>query len=295
MQSLRKWTASIFVKHPVLTSKYITKLQAVPSVGGPRGEGRSGIDFDVQVKILQLFKVDEYMSEIRVIDDSGEIWHSSVYNIKYRSIKQGQYVRIRAASLANHLGYSKTFGMRPYSNILTLPYPCKLAESMMFDEQAESRGFEQTQLSSGSTLMHPIIVSDIKDNKVCQQEVLTLSQVPNNDGKVHNVRFSVSHTTLANDAAKSVKVKEASGEIKPSTKSSVLKKGQEFATCLQLFVKDSSQQQSNMFTRVNVVCTSQFFGIKPKDLLLQDERATKQLKESIQRLERFNVWVQASV
>lgn len=79
---------------------------------------------------------------MRVIDDSGEIWHTSVYNVKYRSIKQGQYVKIRAASLANHQGYSKTFGMRPYSNILSLPYPCKLAEQMMFDEGSENKGFE---------------------------------------------------------------------------------------------------------------------------------------------------------
>jgi hypothetical protein len=75
---------------------------------------------------------------MRVIDESGEIWHSSVFNVKYRTIKQGQYVRIRAASLSNHQGYEKTFGMRPYSNILTLPYPCKLAEDMMFDEYSES-------------------------------------------------------------------------------------------------------------------------------------------------------------
>lgn len=88
--------------------------------------------------------MDEYQSEIRVIDESGEIWHSSVFNVKYRTIQQGSYIRIRAASLASHSGYTRTFGMRPYSNILTLPYPCKLAENMMFDEISESLGFEQS-------------------------------------------------------------------------------------------------------------------------------------------------------
>jgi len=105
----------------------------VPTVGAPKVEGKQGYDFDLLVKIVQLFKVDEYQSEMRVIDESGELWHASVYNVKYQSIREGQYVKIRAASLANHSGYSKTFGMRPYSNILSLPYPCKLAESMMFD------------------------------------------------------------------------------------------------------------------------------------------------------------------
>jgi hypothetical protein len=28
------------------------------------------------VKVMQKFKIDDYVSEIRVIDDSGDIWHS---------------------------------------------------------------------------------------------------------------------------------------------------------------------------------------------------------------------------
>ena len=143
VQTLRKWTQKTFQGNNVLSSKYITPLCKVSEVGGDK-DGKQGFDFDLQVKVIQLFKVDDYQSEIRVIDDSGEIWHSSIYNVKYRSIKEGQYIRIRAASLVNHKGYSKTFGMRPYSNILTLPYPCKLAQGMMFDEVAESKGFEKT-------------------------------------------------------------------------------------------------------------------------------------------------------
>ena len=114
----------------------------MPTVGKDK-DGKPGFDFDLQVKIIQHFKVDDYQSEIRVIDDSGEIWHSSVYNLKYRSIKEGQYVRIRAASLVNHMNYAKTFGMRPYSNILSLPFPCKLAEGMLFDEVSETKIFER--------------------------------------------------------------------------------------------------------------------------------------------------------
>ena len=39
-------------------------------------------------------------------------------------------------------GYERSFGLRPYSNILTLPYPCKLAEDMIFDEVAQKSQFE---------------------------------------------------------------------------------------------------------------------------------------------------------
>lgn len=80
---------------------------------------------------------------MRIIDKSGEIWHASVYNIKYTGLREGQFIRIRAGTLSNHSkGYEKTFGLRPYSNILTLPYPCKLAKDMMFDEVAQKSEFE---------------------------------------------------------------------------------------------------------------------------------------------------------
>jgi len=46
----------------------------VPEIGAEK-EGGKFYDFDLQVKIVQLFKLDDYSSEARVIDDSGEIWH----------------------------------------------------------------------------------------------------------------------------------------------------------------------------------------------------------------------------
>lgn len=219
---MRQWTNSIFKKNEVLTSKYITKLSQVPTVGKGK-DGKAGYDFDLQVKILQLFRVDEYQSEMRVIDESGEIWHSSVYNVKYRSIKEGQYVRIRAASLVNHMGYTRTFGMRPYSNILTLPYPCKLAESMMFDEVSEVKIFEKSQLQSkDSILMHPIIVSEISDKKV-SAALTNLDDIK--DDNVHRVRVSVSHVS-----APTLKLREKTGELKACPKTAA-KNGQDKVIC----------------------------------------------------------------
>jgi hypothetical protein len=56
-------------------------------------------DFDLSVKILQMFKVDAYTSEIQVIDSSNEIWHAQLLNNKYKQLKEGQCVRIRQATL----------------------------------------------------------------------------------------------------------------------------------------------------------------------------------------------------
>lgn len=79
---------------------------------------------------------------MRVIDDSGEIWHCQLHNIKFRFLKEGLYVRIRGATLQYHEKSYRTFGLRNYSNIINLPYPCKLAQDMMFDEPSEKAAFE---------------------------------------------------------------------------------------------------------------------------------------------------------
>ena len=219
---------------------------------------------------------------MRVIDDSGEIWHSSVFNVKYRSIREGQYVRIRAASLVNHQGYTRTFGMRPYSNILTLPYPCKLAESMMFDEVSESKIFETQQLAmKDKILMHPIIVTHVNDKKLTST-VTDLADIK--DAAVHRVRVSASHCSVP-----TLKLREKSGELKAYQAKTAVKKGQELVICMQMLVKDASQLSSNLFTRVSVIDSGNFFGMKPANF------DSSKAKEFVQTLERFNVWVEASV
>ena len=53
-------------------------------------------------------------------------------------------MRIRGCTLYNFAneGYEKTFGLRPFSNILSLPYPSYLAQEMMFDEHSAKNEFE---------------------------------------------------------------------------------------------------------------------------------------------------------
>lgn len=110
-----------------------------------------------------------------------------------------------------------------------------------------------------------------------------------NDGTYHRVRISVAHSS-STDAAKCIKLREKNGELKPAGKQAP-KKGQDLVTCMQFLVKDANSLASNLFTRVNVVCSGTFFGLKPKDIQSDD----KKLKQLIQMLERFNVWVEASI
>jgi hypothetical protein len=84
---------------------------------------------------VQLFKLDDYSSELRVIDSTNQIWHTQILNLKFRFLREGQYVRIRAATLEHHDRCldGRSFGLKNYSNILSLPYPSHIAQSMKID------------------------------------------------------------------------------------------------------------------------------------------------------------------
>ena len=75
----------------MLPSKFITNLADLKNIQ----KDDQHFDFDLQVKILQMFKLDDYSSECRVIDNSNEIWHMQILNQKYKDIREGQVVRIR--------------------------------------------------------------------------------------------------------------------------------------------------------------------------------------------------------
>lgn len=203
IKSLRKWCSESFEKQSVLSTKYLYTLSDIPSrsivTKEENGKKKTNYnDFDLQCKIVQLFQVDDFVSEMRVIDDSGEIWHLQVHLNKFRFLKEGLYVRIRGGTLLHHEKCHRMFGLRPYSNIINLPYPCKLAQDMMFDEPSEKAAFETQQLASKDPLPHPIIVSQINDKKLHYTKLTTLSTLlqeakkPEADPEtIYKVRFCV--------------------------------------------------------------------------------------------------------
>ncbi len=79
--------------------------------------------------------------------------------MKYRWLREGQYVRIRSATLEHHDKYNRTFGVKNYSNILSLPFPCQLAKSMNINQKEAMAELDKSLISSGDRIMHPIIAS----------------------------------------------------------------------------------------------------------------------------------------
>jgi len=94
-------------------------------------------------------------------------------------------VRIRQATLQNHKNYKRVFGLKSNSNILSLPYPCKLAELMVFDELDMVKVFEKELIYKSvdgvknylAPLAHPIIISELECKKDDENEFLPLSSL----------------------------------------------------------------------------------------------------------------------
>lgn len=162
----------------MLSSDFLTRLEDLPEVCVKNEQGYYQ-DSDLQVKILQIFKLDDFTSELRVMDASNQIWFCQILNQKFRGLKENSYVRMRSVTIENHLEYPNTFGFKHYSNILQLPYPCKLARDMNLESDNISRQFDKDQLanSAENPIMHPLILSKPKDPVYTNMYLKTFAQI----------------------------------------------------------------------------------------------------------------------
>lgn len=55
-------------------------------------------DFDVVVKILSVFDMDQYTNELKIADLTGEYWYVLALKLKFPDICPGQVIRIRSAT-----------------------------------------------------------------------------------------------------------------------------------------------------------------------------------------------------
>lgn len=85
VKALQKWAKSAFADNVLVSSAQRTLLKEVVRVGSQQADGRYK-DFDLHVKIIQIFKLDAYTSELRITDESNEIWFAQVLNNKFRNL-----------------------------------------------------------------------------------------------------------------------------------------------------------------------------------------------------------------
>ena len=125
---------------------------------------------------------------------------------------------------------------------------------MFFDEIAETRGFEQTQLTTDGMLHNPIVVSEIDETKdklkwanITPLKLLSAESKAIDATKPHRVRFSVAGVHIPADVSQLVKVFDSkTGATSDANAKTVLKgKDQKLIIAVQFFVKDYSNFLTN--------------------------------------------------
>lgn len=182
LEKLRKWVQTSFQQNRMLSNQFITNLNHLNAIQQDEKDPmiasfRKQLDFDLQVKVVQLVKLDAYCSEMKCVDNSGEIWNCQVMNMKYKDLKEGQYIRIRQATIQNHVNYAKTFGIKHHGNIMTLPDQCKIASEMIFDEEKVMKQHDMEMLATNSLLLNPVIVSNVALEAAGDCQVVSLNQL----------------------------------------------------------------------------------------------------------------------
>jgi hypothetical protein len=124
---MREWIDNSFTKYIMIDrSKKIKLLAELDKEKFP-------YDFDLIVKVVQIFHLNENFSDVRFLDESNQIWFARISNLKFIWIREGQLVKIKSASLFNCDPLSRTLSLPFASNILTIPPSSLLSTSFLLD------------------------------------------------------------------------------------------------------------------------------------------------------------------
>ena len=312
LKQMREWFGDCLKQFQTISTNFITSLSALAEQrDGDEEQARRKFDFDLQVKILQIVKLDRYTAEMRVVDGSGEIWHCHVLNQKFKSLAEGQTVRIRQATIQNHKSYERVFGLKSHSNILTLPKACSLLKSMKTDEKSLVPTFEKSHLlESVNGLQHPVLLSSAvldKAQLISLRQVMDVGVDPNVMKGPVKARFHVTeiHPAVPEPskvAATYVKVLNentlAARAYKPAEK---LKKGEKLVLHMSLLAKDASLMSLQNFARIDLVHTgpSDFFaGLSVADLVkpgTAGQEAQTKLHFALTTMTKFNAYLETGL
>lgn len=78
--TLRKWATSYFTSHDGVTADLYISLKNAKKIDK---------DFDVVVKILSVFDMDQYTNELKVADTTGEYWYVLALKLKFPDVSPG--------------------------------------------------------------------------------------------------------------------------------------------------------------------------------------------------------------
>lgn len=111
LDNLRTWTKKHFGNHEVIVEDMYTPLEEADKEEG---------DFNVFGKVTQIVHRDNYMSDIRITDNSNTTWFATISRKKFPWVKEGELIKIRSVTVDEESERTNSLRFAPYSNIMTI-------------------------------------------------------------------------------------------------------------------------------------------------------------------------------
>jgi len=115
-------------------------------------------DFDVVAKILHIHELDEYTNELKLRDASSQTWFTLALKLKFPTLRSGEVVRIRSATVDETSHHKKVLNLSHYSNIMTFVSSSKLAKDVkgkVHEDKADKASLKQ------AVNMNAVVITEI--------------------------------------------------------------------------------------------------------------------------------------
>jgi hypothetical protein len=150
LANTRKWANQYVSQYNVITSDMVQPLSKAQSQKN---------DFDVVAKILQIFELDEYTNELKLKDQSGQVFYTLALKLKFPHLRAGEVVRIRSATYDDTATQKKVLLLSHYSNILTFVSASKLAKEVK-SKVSDEKNAEKASLKQ-PVMMNAVVLTEV--------------------------------------------------------------------------------------------------------------------------------------
>lgn len=281
--ALKKWANAFFAQNNVIADNTYTALNKA---------AKATKDIDVVAKVLQVFELDEYTNELKLRDQSGEVYYTLALKLKFPHLRTGSVIKIRSATHDDTAANKKVLVLQHYSNIMTFINSSKLAATVGA-KVANERKTEQATLASKTSLT-PVILTEV-DKKHAGLQTTSLNDLfhsPDTHTNTFRTCFYVTKVEPGDhkDACKAYDKKTKKVASAKTGKGDLIYQ-------VQFLCKDVSTQFNNNVYRI-LLYTHEGLGANflPKAANLHsDSKAAGKVKSAFDLLTRFNSWVDCVV
>jgi len=284
LATLKNWTNATF-KSVDVCAKVDTKTVKLSDASKKTGE-----DFDVVAKIVQVFELDDYTNELKLRDLSGATVYVLALKVKFPHLKAGAVIKVRSATYdTTCTSDKKVLILQHYSNIMTFVTSSKKA-SEISSKVSDDKSNENKALKA-PVAMTPVVLTEVaaKHAGLPVTSLHDLFHSPESSTTTFRTCFYVTKVEPGT-VAEACKSYDKKSKKATSAKGA---KGGDLIYQVQFLAKDVSTQFNTNVYRILLYTHeglgSNFFAQKAANLHSSKD-ACKKVEAAFGQLTKFNSW-----